>query len=105
LLRDTTRAVVFEAPGTGTFEVPDIPGVAAAARARGVRTIIDGTWATPIFCRPLALGVDVVVHSGSKYVSGHSDAMIGVIACNADTYAPIRKMTFAVGDKPGAQEI
>lgn len=105
LLRENTAAVMFEAPGSGTFEVPDIPAIAAAARARGVRTILDGTWATPVFCKPLGLGVDVVVHSGSKYIGGHSDSMIGLIAGNAETIAPIRKMVRTFGDKPGAQEV
>lgn len=105
LFRDNTSAVIFEAPGTATFEVPDIPAIAAAARRHGALSIIDGTWATPVFCRPLDLGVDVVVHSGSKYISGHSDAMIGIIACNEAAYEPVRKMTFCFGDKPGAQEV
>ncbi len=103
--RDNTSVVMFEAPGSGTFEFPDIRGIARAASRNGVVTILDGTWATPIFCRPLSLGVDVVVHSGSKYLSGHSDGMIGFVACNEKTYTPIRKTVMAVGDKPGAQEV
>lgn len=103
--RDNTTVVMFEAPGSGTFEFPDIQGIAKAARRKGVITILDGTWATPIFCRPLSLGVDVVVHSGSKYIGGHSDGMIGFIACTEKTHMPIRKTVMAVGDKPGAQEV
>jgi cysteine-S-conjugate beta-lyase len=103
--RDNTSVVMFEAPGSGTFEFPDIQGIAKTASRNGVMTILDGTWATPVFCRPLGLGVDVVVHSGSKYLSGHSDGMIGFIACNEKTYTPIRKTVMAVGDKPGAQEV
>jgi len=103
--RVNTSVVMFEAPGSGTFEFPDIRGIAAASAGRSVVTILDGTWATPIFCRPLELGVDVVVHSGSKYLSGHSDGMIGFITCNEKTYMPIRKTVMAVGDKPGAQEV
>lgn len=103
--RDNTAAVLFEAPGSGTFEVPDIPAIARIARERGAISIIDGTWATPIFCQPLRLGVDVVVHSGSKYIGGHSDIMIGFIVCNVATYAPMRKMALAFGDKAGAQDV
>ena len=103
--RDNTSVVMFEAPGSGTFEFPDIQGIAKTASRNGVITILDGTWATPIFCRPLSLGVDVVVHSGSKYLGGHSDGMIGFIACNETTHTPIRKTVMAVGDKPGAQEV
>ena len=79
LIRPETCALMFEAPGSGTFEVPDIPAIAGAARASGVPSILDGTWATPVFCKPLTLGVDVVVASMSKYLSGHSDCLMGMI--------------------------
>lgn len=104
-MRANTTAVMFEAPGSGTFEVPDIPAIAAAARAHGALSILDGTWATPVFCRPLALGVDVVAHSGSKYISGHADCMIGFIACNAATFERMRKAALDFGDKAGAQDV
>lgn len=105
LMRPNTSVVMLEAPGSGTFEFPDIQGIAQAATQRGVVTILDGTWATPIFCQPLRLGIDVVVHSGSKYIGGHSDSMIGFIVCNQKTHLPIRKTAMALGDKPGAQEV
>ena len=103
--RPNTTVVLFEAPGSGTFEVPDIPAIAAAARAQGAISIIDGTWATPVFCQPLKLGVDVAVHSGSKYIGGHADSMIGFIVCNEATYAQMRKMVLAYGDKAGSQDV
>lgn len=105
LIRDTTCAIMFEAPGSGTFEFPDIPAIAMAARAANLPTILDGTWATPIFCQPLALGVDVVVASMSKYLSDHSDCMLGMSACTTDHTATISKTTFAFGDKTGGQEV
>ncbi len=105
ILRDTTCAVMFEAPGSGTFEVPDIPAIAKAARTADIPTILDGTWATPIFCQPLSLGADVVVASLSKYLSGHSDCMLGMIACTSAHAEAIRKTTMAYGDKTGGQEI
>ena len=105
LLREATCAVMFEAPGSGTFEVPDIPALAAAARAKGVPTVIDSTWATPVFCKPLALGVDVVVASCSKYLSGHSDCMMGMIASTQPHHDAIRQTVMAVGDKTGGQEV
>lgn len=105
LFRPNTAAVMFEAPGSATFETPDIPAITRVARDANVITVLDGTWATPVFCRPLALGVDVVVHSGSKYIGGHSDCMIGFI-CGCDTVMPqIRKTVRTYGDKPGAQEV
>jgi len=103
--RANTTAVMFEAPGSGTFEVPDISAIARAARTHGALSIIDGTWATPVFCQPLKLGVDVVVHSGSKYIGGHADSMIGFIVCNDATYEPMRKMALAFGDKAGSQDV
>ena len=106
LFRPNTAALMFEAPGSGTFEVCDAPAIAAACRARGVASVFDGTWATPVFCRPLALGVDVLVYSASKYVGGHSDCMLGVIACSDDDLAMrVRKHVMAVGDKTGGQEV
>ena len=105
LIRPDTCAVMFEAPGSGTFEMPDIPAIAGAARAAGIPSILDGTWATPIFCQPLTLGVDVVVASMSKYLSGHSDCMMGMIASTAEHTMPIRKTVMAVGDKTGGQEV
>ena len=104
-LRNNTAAVMFEAPGSGTFEVPDIPAIAAAARDAGAISIIDGTWATPVFCKPLTLGVDVVVHSGSKYIGGHSDTMIGFIVCNDTTFDDMRKTCLAYGDRAGGQDV
>ena len=105
LMQPNTAAVMFEAPGSGTFEVPNIPAIAGVARAHGAVAILDGTWATPVFCQPLTLGVDVVVHSGSKYICGHADAMIGFIVCNEARYAQMRKMALDFGDKAGAQDV
>lgn len=105
LIRDTTCAVMFEAPGSGTFEVPDIPAIAGAARAAGVPSVLDGTWATPVNCRALRLGVDVVVASLSKYLSGHSDCMMGMIASTTAHARDIRKTVMEVGDKTGGQEV
>ena len=104
-LKSNTSAVVFEAPGSGTFEVPDIPTIAAVARSAGAISILDGTWATPVFCKPLDLGVDVVAHSASKYICGHSDAMLGLIVCNEATYPRIRKGCLAFGERAGGQDV
>ena len=105
LLKPNTSVVMIEAPGSGTFEVPDIPAISAACRRQGVVSIIDGTWATPVFCKPLALGVDIVTHSGSKYICGHSDAMIGFILCNEATYERARKTSVAFGERAGGQDV
>jgi cystathionine beta-lyase len=82
LMRPNTRAVLTEAPGSQTFEMQDIPAIAAAARAHGAFTIMDNTWATPIYFRPLDHGVDLALMAATKYVVGHSDVMMGTIAAN-----------------------
>ena len=105
LMRAATAATVFETPGSGTFEMPDIVAIITAARAAGVPTVLDNTWGTPAFIRPLELGVDIVVYSASKYISGHSDCMLGVTASNAPYAERIRKTVMQIGDKTGGQEI
>ncbi|MGX9417746.1 cystathionine beta-lyase [Vibrio sp. WJH972] len=106
LIQPDTAVIFLEAPGSGTFEIPDIPAIASAAKVAGVVSIIDGTWATPLCCQPLTLGIDVVVHSGSKYISGHSDAMIGFIVTASDEhYDKVRKMSLAFGDRAGSQDV
>jgi cystathionine beta-lyase len=78
--------VFLESPGSLTFEVQDVPAVCAAARARGVRTVIDNTWATPLYFRAFDHGVDVSVHAATKYIGGHSDVLLGAIVANEATY-------------------
>lgn len=105
LIRPDTAAIMFEAPGSGTFEIPDIPAITTVARAKKVPTVFDNTWATPLFCQPLLMNVDVSVASGSKYICGHSDCMLGIIAASGPLGEKIRRMVMAIGDKPGAQEV
>ncbi|HEY9593422.1 MAG TPA: PLP-dependent aspartate aminotransferase family protein [Spirochaetia bacterium] len=78
-IRPTTKVIYLESPTSLTFTLQDVPTVTALAKARGITTIIDNTWATPIFCNPLDLGVDIVVHSASKYLGGNSDLVAGVM--------------------------
>lgn len=87
LMTERTRAVFVESPGSLTFEVQDLPAIAAAARAQGVAVVVDNSWATPLFYRPLTLGADIVVHAGTKMFVGHSDAMFGTISAN-EAYWP-----------------
>lgn len=78
-LRPNTRAMLLETPGSLTFEMADIGAIAAVARARGIVTILDNTWATPLYFRPLEHGVDVSIAAATKYLSGHSDVMLGAM--------------------------
>lgn len=104
LLRDNTRLVLMESPGSATFEVQDVPAIASACRARGVVTIVDNTWATPLFLRPLALGANVVVHSASKYITGHCDNLLGVIVCDEASYGKVRTGAIRTGQCAGVDD-
>ncbi|ODU83565.1 MAG: cystathionine beta-lyase [Pelagibacterium sp. SCN 63-17] len=80
LIQANTRAIFVESPGSLTFEVQDLPAIAAAAHKHDIRVIVDNTWASPLFYKPLALGADIVVHSATKMFSGHSDTFGGTIS-------------------------
>jgi cysteine-S-conjugate beta-lyase len=82
LMRPNTKAVLTEAPGSQTLEMQDVPAIAAVAAAHGAFTIMDNTWATPVYFRPLDHGVDIALMAATKYVVGHSDAMMGTVAAN-----------------------
>ena len=83
-LRDETRIVWLESPGTMLFRTFDVAAVAAMARSRDITTVLDNSWASPLFQKPLTLGVDLVVHSATKYVGGHSDVIAGLVAGSAE---------------------
>ena len=91
LCRANTRAIYLESPGSLTFEVQDIPAITAVARRRNILTICDNTWATGYFCNAFALGVDIVAQSATKYLIGHSDAMLGVVTCSARHHRQLRE--------------
>ncbi|MDB5409464.1 MAG: cystathionine beta-lyase [Rhodospirillales bacterium] len=104
LMRDNTKILFMESPGSLTFEVQDVPALVAEARQRGVVTIIDNTWAAPLFFHPMALGVDVSVISATKYIVGHSDVMAGVAVCNAATFPGVRHSVAELGYNIGPDE-
>jgi cystathionine beta-lyase len=104
LLKPNTRLVYMESPGSGTFDIQDVPAIVKVAKSRGIRTAIDNTWATPVFFKPLDLGVDAVVEAGTKYMIGHSDAMLGVVAANEPSYGPIRQAIRDFGAVVGTEE-
>ncbi|HEX3754647.1 MAG TPA: cystathionine beta-lyase [Rhizomicrobium sp.] len=82
LLKPNTRAVFLESPGSLTFEVEDVPALAARARSHGASVLMDNTWATPLLFQPLAHGVDLSIQAATKYVGGHADVMLGYVAAN-----------------------
>jgi cystathionine beta-lyase len=79
LLTNRTRAILMESPGSLTFEVQDVPGICAMAKARGIATLLDNTWATPFFFQAIGKGVDLSIVALTKYISGHSDLMMGSV--------------------------
>ena len=96
-LRATTRAVLLEVPVNPTLRVPDVEAAAAAARAAGVPLIVDATFATPINFRPIEHGADVVMHSATKYLGGHSDVTAGVLAGSAALIGEVRERLISFG--------
>ena len=91
LFRPNTKMVYLETPGSLTFELQDLPAITAVAKRRGALTVCDNTWATPLFHRPLSLGVDIVAQSATKYIVGHSDAMLGVVSCGEKQFRALRE--------------
>lgn len=86
LVRDNTRVIYLESPGSMSFEMQDVPAICAVAKRRGITTMIDNTWATPLYFKPLAHGVDVSIHSATKYICGHSDTLLGIATCNRESW-------------------
>lgn len=97
LMTDRTRAIFMETPGSLTFEVQDAPAICAVARERGVVTLIDNTWATPLFFPALAHGVDISILACTKYIVGHSDVMMGSVSANGDWFETIRQSAYLFG--------
>jgi cysteine-S-conjugate beta-lyase len=98
LIQPNTRLIYLESPGSLTFEVQDVPAIVAAAKARGIKTLLDNTWAAPLFYKPLAHGVDVDIISATKYIVGHSDAMMGIAVCTEETFLPVRSAATDLGN-------
>src|SRR5215218_2521128 len=97
LMQPNTRAVYLESPGSLSFEVQDVPAIAAAAHARGALVLMDNTWASPLYFRALEKGVDLAIQSATKYIGGHSDVLLGVVAANAATWPRLNDTVFTMG--------
>src|SRR6266566_7896661 len=105
LFKPNTRAVLVEAPGSQTFEMPDIPAIAAVAHARDALVIDDNTWATPLYHRSLDHGVDISMQAATKYIGGHSDIMFGTISANAKTWPDIAENIRLLGVCAGPDDV
>jgi cystathionine beta-lyase len=91
LIRPNTKLVFCESPGSLTFEVQDIPAIARAAHARDIPVLADNTWGTPYFFSAFERGVDISIHAATKYIVGHSDAMLGIVVTNEKYWMPVRQ--------------
>lgn len=97
LITPQTKLIFLESPGSLTFEVQDIPAITAVARARNIVTMLDNTWATPLLFPALAHGVDVTMMSLTKYVGGHSDAMMGSLTATKPVLSRLRHTAYQLG--------
>jgi len=105
LFKPNTKAVLVEAPGSQSFEMPDIPAIAAVAHARGALVIDDNTWATALYHRSLDQGVDISMQAATKYVGGHSDIMFGTISANARAWPMISEAIRLLGVCAGPDDV
>ncbi|CAN5324539.1 cystathionine beta-lyase [soil metagenome] len=97
LIGENTRAILMESPGSLTFEVQDVPAIVAAAKARGLVTLLDNTWATPLFFPAIEKGIDLSILAATKYVVGHSDVMLGSVTAAPGHFARLRDTSFQLG--------
>ena len=106
LFRPNTKVVFLESPGSWSFEVQDVPAIAEVAKARGIVTMIDNSWATPVYFKPLSHGVDLSIQAATKYVAGHADAMLGVTtAPDRKIYEKLKTGHVLAGQSAGAEEL
>ena len=97
LIGDKTRAIFLESPGSLTFEIQDVRGIAAMARERGLVTLLDNTWATPLFFPAIERSVDITILALTKHVGGHSDLLLGAISANKSWYEQVQRTVFDLG--------
>jgi len=102
LFRQQTTAIIVESPGSQSMEIQDVPAISKAAHEKGICVILDNTWATPIFFPPHDRGADLVIEAGTKYLSGHSDLLIGLVSANKKWAKRLRTTfnAFAIGAGP-----
>jgi cystathionine beta-lyase len=105
LFTERTRALYMEVPGSLTFEMTDVPAMVAAAKTRGATTILDNTWATPLFFKPLAAGVDITLLAATKYIGGHSDLMLGTVSASGPAWVKLKQTHGAMGLCAGPDDI
>jgi cysteine-S-conjugate beta-lyase len=105
LIKPNTKVVFTESPGSQTFEVQDIPAIAAATHAAGALLILDNTWATPLFFKSFAHGADVSIQAATKYIVGHADAMLGAITANEAVWPKVARTHDELGLCAGPEDV
>lgn len=104
LLRPNTAVIFLESPGSQTFEIQDIPAITAVARKRGIKTVVDNTWSTPVFFKAHQHGCDLSIEAGTKYLGGHSDLLLGLVTANEETWPALRRTYAAMALMPGPED-
>ncbi len=105
LFKPNTRLVYLESPGSLSFEMQDTAAIAKIAHDKGALVLMDNTWATPLFFRPLDHGVDLAIQAGTKYIGGHSDVMLGTVSANAATVATLKNTVRLSGLCEGPDDV
>jgi len=105
LMKPNTTLVYCESPGSLTFEIQDIPAIAAAAHEKGAVVVMDNTWASPLYFKPFAHGVDISIQAATKYIGGHADAMLGAITANERLASTVVAQAGALGICAGTEEM
>jgi cystathionine beta-lyase len=105
LMKPNTRAIFLESPGSLTFEMQDVPAIVDAAKRRNAITIMDNTWATPLYFKPHAHGVDLSLEAGTKYLGGHADANIGWISATEALWPKVKDTHGSLGLCPGPEDV
>ena len=105
LLRPNTTAVFTEAPGSQSFEMQDIPAIAEVAHRHGAVVLMDNTWATPLLFPPHERGVDIAIEAGTKYLSGGSDLLLGLVSANGRCFKALRDTYDSFAMCPGPEDV
>ena len=105
LIQKNTKVLFMESPGSLTFEIQDIPMLVELAKKNKLITVLDNTWATSLFFKPFYNGIDISIQSATKYIVGHSDAMLGIISTNKKYTKCVRESAHNMGSCPGPEDI
>ena len=105
LIRPNTKAIFTEAPGSQSLEMQDIPAIVEVAKAHGICVMMDNTWATPIFFPAHEFGVDICIEAGTKYLSGHSDLLLGLVSANKEWFPTLQRTVDQMAIPPGPEDV